>query len=128
MEYLVKICTIVFIITFFAVVIISIIGNIYESKANLTEQYKKQLGVYFKILFFGLLLILAFSVIPPFLYLFLKSFTGLQISLGNEKVPVIKFLINNQSKIILYGTFAYWGFFIAGLIISFQYLKQIVLK
>ena len=90
-----------------AIIAIGAIGNALQASGVIPPE---GLGTPIKILFFGLVVALAFSAVP----LMVKAVLGFQKKIGNETVGPIMTVIANEKPII----FVLWGLMAAGLFIG----------
>jgi hypothetical protein len=92
---------------FAALILLAILGNLLNGGRPLKDP---MLMMGARILFFGLFLALAFSLIP----LMLKIFLAAQLKIGNGELGFVKALAGHQAAVV----WVVWGIFIAGLAIA----------
>jgi hypothetical protein len=92
---------------FAALILLAVLGNLLNGGRPLKDPVL-MMGA--RILFFGLFLALAFSLIP----LMLKIFLAAQVKIGNGELGLIKALAAHQAAVV----WVVWGIFIAGLAIA----------
>ena len=97
----------------FGLIIISaIVGNILESKGLLTPERLGPRGIAAGMMvYFTLFCLLCFTIVP----LAVRVFIAGQIKIGNGQLAIIKWLQSHEHGVV----FAFWGFFIAGLVIIY---------
>ncbi|OHD67470.1 MAG: hypothetical protein A2W19_03320 [Spirochaetes bacterium RBG_16_49_21] len=85
----------------------SIIFNVLVPQEFTNNPQVEKIGL---IVYFVLFLVLGFAVVP----IFLKIFYTLQAKIGNQDLPLVKWIREHDQGI----TYFMWGFFLLGLIIA----------
>lgn len=79
-----------------------------------------------KTISFLLFLAIGFAAVPFMIRFVLVNFNRIQSRLGNQRLPLIQFLVTNEQKIIRRLTYAYWLVYLLGLLIASPYIIQMI--
>jgi len=112
-----RISTIILISALVLIIISTFVGNYLESSGIITREKLGSRGVTIVMLvYFGLFCIVAFSLVPVLLRLFIAG----QIKAGNGEQLIIQWLQAHELTVV----YVVWVFFVSGLFTAFVLLRD----